>query len=108
MPGLFCPEIQRVRHDVVLILYHVLAEEADGVGHVGAERRSEDDLGNAGLRQICALLLDHLGCSSDGECVDLLVTNKLSNGLEVEPAECFLDLGNIVEVETVAGEEVWG
>src|SRR5690606_17739480 len=85
-------------------LHDVLTEQADGVGHVGAEGRSEDDLGNSSLCEILTLLLDHVGGSGNGEGVDLRVADEAADGLEVEASEGFLDLLDVAQIKSVALE----
>ncbi len=83
-------------------LHDVLAEQPDRVGHVRAERRTEDDLRDAGRLEVGALGLDHLGGARDRERVDLLVADELADRLEVELAEGGLDVRDVREVEAVA------
>ena len=83
----------------------VLAEEPDGVRHVGSERGAEDNLGDAAFLSR-PLLLHHLGGTGDGEGIDLLVADELADGLEVELAEGILDLRDLGQVEAMAGEEL--
>jgi len=94
--------------DCANFLDNVLAEEADRVGHVRPERGSEDDLGDTGLCQVLALLLDRVGGSGDGEGINGLVIDVLSGGLEVELCQGILDVCHLCGVETMALEKVWG
>src|SRR5690606_22591158 len=85
---------------------NIFAKQADRGGHVRSQRGSEDDLSNASLGKVFTFLFYRVRGPGNGKCINGLVINILTSGLEIELGEGAFDCCHFGRIKAVACDEV--